>query len=106
EIWLAGHHGEGFGAEAAKLDVPASGPLTRVPLESCALEVLHRIRLAVVRVLLFELLADREAKDGQVAELLPVGPEAAREVVTGRGEEDRLGIDICRCGLAIPCQRT
>src|SRR5689334_24666813 len=52
-----------------------------------ALEILHRVGLAVEITLLLELVADRVALLGQAAVLLPVVPEAAADPMPRLGEE-------------------
>src|SRR5690606_1618117 len=77
--------------EQAELDLVGRASVLRVELEPGALEVLHRVHLAVGEGLL-QLAADRVAEHLDAAVLLPEAQEGARDAVAGLREEAGAGL--------------
>src|SRR5438477_420454 len=72
---------EGQRPQAAQLELERRAGVFGVPLEAIALEVLHRVDMAVNRVRFLELLGQGIAEDGRRAVPLPVLQERALQRV-------------------------
>ena len=70
-------------AQQAEQHVVGRALVLGVVLVARPLEVLHRVRLAVVRVDLDDFLRDRQASDEEPTVRLPVAEEGAAQVVAG-----------------------